>query len=120
MENLQLILNAINKAKGMNTVVFDFRSRSPFVDYVVITSATNTRQIKALAEYVKEAVVDNHLGYSHIEGDETSKWLLVDSERYIVHIFEENERDVYALEKLYSGIERVELNGHVSETSTVL
>lgn len=101
------ILEAIDKAKGMNTTIYHVRDTHPFLDYVIITSATNARQLSALADYVKEALQEHHLGYRHIEGNDSSKWLLVDSDWIVVHIFEENEREVYALDKLYAHCERV-------------
>ena len=52
-------------------------------------------------------MIIHDLGYSHIEGNDSSKWILVDSSDIVVHIFEENERDIYALEKLYMNCERV-------------
>lgn len=120
MQQIEILLKAIDKAKGMNTVVFDFRTHSPFVDTVIITSASNSKQLNAIADYVREAMLTHDLGFSHIEGNESSKWLLVDGKQIVVHIFEEHEREVYALEKLYSGIERVKIDGDVSETGTVL
>ena len=107
MERVKQLIEAIDKAKGMDIVVFDVSSHNPFVKYVVICSASNARQIHALAQYVRESMIVHDLGFSHIEGNDTSKWILVDSDDIVVHIFEENERDVYSLEKLYMNCERV-------------
>ena len=107
MDKIQIINDAIDKAKGINTIVYHVADHNPFVEYVVITSASNARQIQAIAQYVREAMIVHDLEYSHIEGNESSKWILVDSSDIVVHIFEENERNVYALEKLYMNCERV-------------
>ncbi|MGN1344795.1 MAG: ribosome silencing factor [Traorella sp.] len=106
-KSLMDILDAIDKAKGFNTVVFDVKDHNPFIEYVVITSASNSRQLMAISDYVKECMLINHYGYRHIEGNDTSKWILVDSDDIVVHVFDENERSVYALEKLYINCERV-------------
>ena len=107
MDRISIVLDAIDKAKGVDTIVYNVSSHNPFVEYVFITSASNSRQIQALAQYVREAMIIHDLGYSHIEGNDSSKWILVDSSDIVVHIFEENERDIYALEKLYMNCERV-------------
>ena len=107
MDRISTVLDAIDKAKGVNTIVYNVSNHNPFVEYVFITSASNSRQIHALADYVRESMIVHNLGFSHIEGNENSKWILVDSDDIVVHIFEENERDVYALEKLYMNCERV-------------
>lgn len=106
-EALEKIISAIDKAKGTDTVIYRVNEHNPFLDYVVITSASNTRQLLAIADYVKDTLQENNMGYRHIEGNDTSKWLLVDSDQIVVHIFEENEREVYDLEKLYANCERV-------------
>ena len=107
MDRISIVLDAIDKAKGVDTIVYNVSNHNPFVEYVMITSASNSRQINALADYVRESMIVHDLGFSHIEGNENSKWILVDSDDIVVHIFEENERDVYALEKLYMNCERV-------------
>ncbi len=108
-ETLQSVLKSIDKAKGYDTLVYKFNTLNPFIDYVVITTASNLRQVNALAEYIREDLLANELTLKHIEGTKESKWVLVDADTVIVHIFEENERQVYALEKLYAGCETVTL-----------
>lgn len=109
-QTLSNILKSIEKAKGENIQVYKFSTRNPFIDYVVITSASNMRQVNAIAEYVREGLLASGLSFSHIEGNETSKWILVDGGNTIVHIFEETEREVYDLEKLYSQCEKVDIH----------
>lgn len=104
---LKSIMEAIDKAKGFHTVIYDVKDHNPFIEYVVITSASNSRQLMAIADYVRECMLKNGYGYRHIEGNESSKWLLVDSDDIVVHIFDENEREVYSLDKLYAHCERV-------------
>lgn len=106
-EALKDVLEAIDKAKGYDTVVFHVSEQHPFLDYIVITSASNSRQIQALADYVKKALIEKNHGYRHLEGNDTSKWILVDSDQIVVHVFDEHEREVYALEKLYAACERI-------------
>lgn len=108
-QSLVTILKSIDKAKGYNTIVYDFNKFNPFIDYVVITTASNLRQINALAEYIREDLLNEQLPLKHIEGNKESKWVLVDADSVVVHIFEENERAVYALEKLYAGCDVVKL-----------
>lgn len=104
---LKYVLDAIGKAKGENTRVYKVNELNPLIEYVVVTSATNSTQLQALADYVRESLIEHKLGYRHIEGNDSSKWLLVDSDDIVIHIFEENERDVYSLDKLYANCERV-------------
>lgn len=106
-EALKDVLEAIDKAKGSDTIVYRIKDHNPFCEYAVITTASNIRQLQAIAGYLRDSLIQNNHGFRHIEGNDTSKWLLVDSDDIVIHIFEENEREVYALEKLYANCERV-------------
>lgn len=106
-EALENIKSAIDKAKGQDTMIFKVNEHHPDIDYVVITSASNQRQLLAIADYVRDVLIDKNYGYSHMEGNDTSKWILVDSDLIVIHVFEEQEREVYSLEKLYANCERV-------------
>lgn len=110
MENkLKLILDAISKAKGEDILVYDFRDMNPFIDKVIITSASNLRQVQAIAKYISEELRKN--GFSlRVEGGSESRWVLIDADEIIVHIFLSEERDVYRLERLYDGLPVMEMN----------
>ena len=116
-KTVETALMAIDKVKGEDTIVFEFSEKNPFIDYVIITSASNMRQVNAIAEHIKESLNEANLEIRHIEGNKDSKWILVDADTVIIHVFEENERQVYALEKLYASCKVVDINGNVSEIS---
>lgn len=109
MENkLKLIVNAIHKAKGENIIIYDFKEMNPFIDRVVITSASNLRQVQAITKYVSEELRKNKF-MERVEGNSESRWVLIDADDIIVHIFLDEERDVYRLERLYDGLPMVEI-----------
>ncbi len=108
-QSLEVVLKGIDKAKGMDTIVFNFNQLNPSIDYVVITSASNLRQVTAISDYIVEGLRENNLPLKHVEGGRDSKWILVDADHVIVHVFEESERHVYALEKLYACCEVVKI-----------
>ena len=72
-QTLETILKSIDKAKGYNTIVYDFNKFNPFIDYVVITTASNLRQVNALADYIREDLLKEQLPLKHIEGNKESK-----------------------------------------------
>lgn len=104
MENkLEIVKKAIGEKKGVDAVLYDFRSVNPFVDHVVICSAPSLRQVYAIADNVADRMKEN--GYhARIEGSKESKWVLLDLDTIIVHVFSNEERDVYKLEKLYADL----------------
>ena len=107
MENkLKLVLEAINKTRGEDIIIYDFTSLNPFIDRVVICSARNMRQVHAIAVNIRDKCREHGI-YTRIEGTQESRWILLDIDTIIVHVFLEEERDVYRLERLYSDQPRI-------------
>ena len=82
--------------------MLDLRRVAPFADYFVIMSATSTRQIEALEEDLRQALKSAGVNLFHREGRPGSGWVLLDLSDVIVHIFGEEEREYYGLERLWS------------------
>lgn len=104
MELLEVVQKAIDEKKGERPVLYEFSSLNPFIDHVVITSAGNLRQVYALADNVADRVKEHGYPVRSIEGDKDSRWVLVDLHTIIVHVFLEEERQHFQLEKLYADL----------------
>lgn len=109
-ETLDIILKAIDEKKGERIMVYDFNSVSPFIDYTVITSASNLRQVYAIANHIDDCMREHGHSIRRMEGNQDSRWILVDTGSIVAHVFLDEERDHYKLEKLYAGFPLVETN----------
>jgi ribosome-associated protein len=100
--------------KGQNIVVLDMRDQTPIFDYFVIVSGTSRRQLHAISEEI-DHVLEKELGDRRlgIEGYEDSHWILLDYGDIVVHLFDENTRHYYDLERLWGHSRRVDLSGVV-------
>ena len=98
MEILDIVVHAICEKKAQDVRVYDVTSLTPFMDSMIVCSTTNIRQNK---DRLREA---GYLGDMHIEGDSGSKWLLIDLKEVVVHLFVNEERQVYNLDRLYSDV----------------
>ena len=78
-------------------------------DYFVIASASNRRMVKSVVDAVEEAVREQ-LGRSPIrmEGASEQQWVLVDYGDVVVHIFAEEIRMYYEIERLYRDVPKIE------------
>jgi ribosome-associated protein len=97
---------ADNKAKDV--VVLDMRGVTPIYDFLVLTTGSSRRQMHAIAEEVDAAmrdVGDRRLG---IEGYEASRWIVQDYGDVVVHVFDREARDYYALEDLWADAAKVD------------
>ncbi len=94
---------ASDEKLGTDTVVLDLRELVDTFDALVITSARNDRQVRALAEEV-ERLVHMALGVSpiRVEGLASAEWVALDYGDVIVHVFDESAREYYDLEHLWS------------------
>src|SRR4026208_790651 len=97
--------------KAMDTVVLDLRKADGFTDYFVICSASNVRQITAIADAVQETL-KQQLGErpAVAEGVKSSEWILLDYFNFVVHVFSRECRAFYGLERLWGNATRYEVS----------
>lgn len=105
-ELLTIIQKAIDEKKGEHPIIYEFSSLNPFIDQVIIVSASNLRQVYAIAENIADRSKEHALPIRSIEGDRNSRWVLVDLNTVIVHVFLTEEREHFQLEKLYADLPR--------------
>jgi ribosome-associated protein len=97
---------ADNKARDV--VVLDMRGVTPIYDFLVLTTGASRRQMHAIAEEVDAAlreVGDRRLG---IEGYHASRWIVQDYGDVVVHVFDPETREYYALEDLWADAQKVD------------
>ncbi|MDF1740485.1 MAG: ribosome silencing factor [Verrucomicrobiales bacterium] len=97
-----------DEIQAENIVVLDLRGISSIADYFVICTATSVPHLKAVNREIRRGTEDE-LGEKPRsgEGDPSSLWLIIDYVDVVVHIFNEEKRDQYSLEDLWSDAPRV-------------
>ena len=90
-----------NDKKAGDVVVLDMRGISSITDYFVICSGTSDRQVKAIADAVREGVKKRGSRCFHCEGLTDASWIVLDFGDVIAHIFLEETRSYYNLERLW-------------------
>jgi ribosome-associated protein len=87
--------------KGSNLLVLNLSEISSFADYFVICSATSERQAQAVAEAIEERLRAAGRRPISVEGYSTSHWILLDYGEVLFHVFLEESRRFYGLERLW-------------------
>lgn len=109
----ELALNIVAWAedkKAKDPVVIDVGVTSSIADFFVIVHANNRVQVVALAEHISdEAEKAYGLHVPHKEGISEGSWVLLDMGSVVVHIFDEETRGFYDLERLWNESPRVSL-----------
>lgn len=100
-EMAKLACKALEDKKAKDVKVIDIREVSVMADYFIIASGTNQNQVQAMVDNVDEAL--GRAGYeaSHVEGYRNSNWILMDYKDIIVHVFDEENRLFYDLERIW-------------------
>lgn len=91
----------LEEKKAEDIKIIDISEVSVMADYFIIASGSNRNQIQAMADNVEEQL--NFLGIKprQIEGYNTANWILMDFNDIIIHIFNEEDRLFYNLEKIW-------------------
>jgi ribosome-associated protein len=106
-KQISAAIEAADDKQARDLVVLDLGKAAGFTDYFVICSGTNSRQIRAIADGVMEALAVEGGKPAHVEGYERSEWILLDYFDFIVHIFAPETRAFYSLERLWGAAEQV-------------
>lgn len=100
-EMTQIAIKALEDKKASDIRIIDIRDVSVIADYFVIASGTNRNQIQAMADSAEEALGKAGYAPRHIEGYNTANWILMDYNDIILHIFSEEDRLFYDLERIW-------------------
>ena len=100
---------AADAKQGQDTVVLAVGDVLAITDYFVITSAANTRAVRTIAEEVEARVAEaGSLRPTAIEGLDDLRWVLMDFSGFVVHVFLDETRRYYDLERLWADVPRVD------------
>ncbi len=83
-------------------VIIDFQGQSSLLDYFLICSAGNLRQMEALSDAVAQYCRKQNIPIKSIQGQAVQGWILIDLKDIVIHIFDQATRELYQLEKLWS------------------
>lgn len=118
MESKQLLEVAVKAAdlkRAEDIVALDVQGVSLLADYFMICHGNSGRQIEAIANEVIEKVEEAGGTLNRVEGMDAKNWVLIDFGDLIVHVFTEESRDFYQLEKLWMEAPLVDVEGWVTE-----
>ncbi len=104
---LETIIEGILQVKGIDTSILNLKKIETAVcKYFVICSGTSNTHVSSIADNIKKNVSKEIQEKPwHIEGLNTSEWVLIDYSDIVVHVFQEKTREFYRLEDLWGDAE---------------
>jgi len=118
-ERLLLCINASLKRKAKNLTILNLKELSSFADYFIICSGTSDRQVQAIAASIHGNLKEYGIVPLGIEGESLGKWVLMDYEDVIIHVFYEPIREFYDIERLWPDAPRMDVGDDVTEMTAL-
>ncbi len=115
LETALLAVKALDGKKGLNIQVIEISDISVLADYMVIATGTSSTHVKALADEVEYRLDEASISVSHIEGYRSNTWILLDYIDVIVHVFDNEARDFYDLDRMWADGNPVDISGIIKE-----
>ncbi|RDV26124.1 ribosome silencing factor [Alteromonas aestuariivivens] len=98
----QFVIDKIDDMKARDVIELDVKGKSSITDTMIVCSGNSKRHVIAIAENLMLEAKHAGLAPLNVEGKDTGEWVLVDLGEIIVHVMQDETRDFYQLEKLWS------------------
>lgn len=108
--NIDNIVKALDAKKATDIKVLDVRNLTTLTDYFVLATGNSDKQVQALSDHVEETMDKEGKHIINREGYNTAEWVLLGYEDAIVHIFQNETRDFYALEHIWKDAPEVDID----------
>lgn len=111
-KDLQIVktaYKALDDKFGSDIVILDIRGISILADFFIIATGNNPSNIKAMSDEAVEKLHEAGVNLHHVEGLQTSNWVLLDFTDIIIHIFDKENRSFYNLERVWSDARVIKL-----------
>ena len=110
------IAGAASDKKALDIVTIDMRKVSSVCDYFVIASGASTTQVRAIADHISRILKDKGERLGHVEGEREASWILLDYNDVVAHVFLEETRRFYDLERLWADAPQARFEEHRIKT----
>jgi ribosome-associated protein len=114
-ELLKVVVEAADSKRAEDIVALDVQGISLLADYFVIMQANSERQVKAIADIIEEKVEEAGFEVRNVEGKDGANWILLDLGDVVVHVFKNETRQFYNLEKLWSDAPLADIDDWIKE-----
>lgn len=109
-EMVKTAVAALQDKKGEDIRVIDISGVTVIADYFIIASGSNPNQVQALVDNVEEQMYKAGYDDPRVEGYNTASWVLLDYNDVIVHVFSQDDRLFYDLERIWRDGKEIDMD----------
>lgn len=114
MTKVECIVKAMDDKLAQDIVAINMENASPLYDTFILCTASNKRLLNAIQDNVVDQCEMNGFEIKSIEGRGNAEWILIDAGDVICHIFSEEVRKEYNLEKLWSDMPTIDIKEYLA------
>lgn len=108
---LELAVKAADDKRAENMVILNMKGISLISDYFLICHGNSEKQVQAIATEIKKTAQENDIQLKRLEGFDQARWVLIDLNDVVIHVFHKDERLYYNLEKLWGDAPTLDVEG---------
>lgn len=109
----QNIVKVLSDKKGLNIKLIKISDVSVVADYMVLCTGNSSTHVKALSDEVEYKLKNLGVPVNHIEGHRSNSWVLLDYLDVVVHIFSNEAREFYNLDRLWEDGEEIDIYEYI-------
>lgn len=98
----EFLVDKADDMKAQNITVLDVQGKSSITDFMIVCTGTSKRHVSSIADHVAKESKLAGLVPLGIDGQDLGEWVVLDMGSTIVHVMQEEQRELYQLEKLWS------------------
>lgn len=114
LERAKEIVKSLDAKKAKDIKLLEIKNLSSLGDYFILASGTSTSQVKSLSDEVEDAMTKQGEEPRKVEGHQSAQWILLDYSDVMVHIFLEETRTFYNLERLWCDAPEIDLSAIIT------
>jgi ribosome-associated protein len=118
-QNVFTCVNAALEKKAKNIIILSIKDLSSFADYAIICGGGSDRQVQSIAQFIEESMKKAGVLPLGIEGERDGRWILMDYNDVIVHVFYEPVREYYDIEGLWADAPRMEIAEEIKKIKSL-
>jgi len=109
LDKVKLCGRYAGEKKAKDILILELKGLTDIADYFLLASGTSERHVRTIAEYIETSMKDEGIKHLYTESYKEGRWVIIDYNDFVVHIFLEELRELYDLESLWIEAKQIKI-----------